>query len=134
MCSPFNHLNDSENYGPLPATFVQARPTLALWQECQAWPRSSSPWVPAGGPLASLQSHLHCALKRCSELELKASRTIGPRVLFIFCVAGCAVQSCLIFRLLNVHIALVYKLLLPQPAMKIYFLFNSATLGLSDAI
>lgn len=43
-------------------------------------------------------------------------------------------KSCLIFRLLNVHIALVYKALVPQPALKVYFLFNSGTVGLPDTI
>lgn len=31
MCSPFNHLNDFVNYGPLPASFVQSKLTLASW-------------------------------------------------------------------------------------------------------
>lgn len=63
MCSPFNHLHDFVNYGPLPASFVQSRLTLVSWQEGWTWPLFPSPWVPAGGSLASLQSHLHCTLK-----------------------------------------------------------------------
>lgn len=85
MCSPFNHLNDFVNYGPLPASFVESGLTLASWWEGWIWPLFPSPWVPAGGSLASLQSHLHCTLKFWSDLELKPSRMVVPRVLFIFC-------------------------------------------------
>lgn len=80
MCSLFNHLNDFVNYGPLPAFFVQSKLTLASWWEGWTWPLFPSPWVPAGGSLASLQSHLHCTLKCWSDLELKPSRMVVPRI------------------------------------------------------
>lgn len=80
MCSPFNHLNDFVNYGPLPTSFVESRLTLASWWEGWTWPLFPSPWVPAGGSLASLQSHLHCTLKCWSDLEPKPSKMVVPRV------------------------------------------------------
>lgn len=43
MCSPFNHLNDFANYGPLPAGSVESGLTWALWQARWAWPLSPSP-------------------------------------------------------------------------------------------
>lgn len=95
ICSPFNHLNDFVNYGPLPATLVQARLTLASWREGWACSLLPSPWVPAGGPSASPQSHLHHTLKCWSELEPKLSRMITPRV-FVYFLRGwlcCAALS-----------------------------------------
>lgn len=68
-------------------------------------------WLPTATP--SLCAQLG------SDSEPKSSRRAALRGSFIFCLGGCAVQSCLVFKLLNVHIALAYKVLVPQLALKV---------------